>query len=82
MTMVNFDLGGALEKYVLKRIRMGYATSKAEVIRSALVRSMQQDDFEDISDDPELEKWLMDVKSGKIKPKFLGPVKDLKHLMK
>ena len=82
MTMVNFDLGGALEKYVLKRIRMGYATSKAEVIRSALTRSMQQDEYEDVSDDPELEKWLMDVKSGKIKPKFLGPVSSAKDLLK
>ena len=44
MTMVNFDLGGDLEAYVLARIRAGYATSKAEVIRTCLVRAKQEDD--------------------------------------
>lgn len=44
MTIVNFDLGGDLEEYVLARIRAGYATSKAEVIRASLLMAKQEDE--------------------------------------
>ncbi len=35
-----------------------------------------------ISDDPELEKYLLDIQSGKIKPKFLKPVEKAEDLLK
>ena len=44
MTMVNFDLGGDLETYVLARIKAGYATSKAEVIRASLLLAKQEEE--------------------------------------
>ena len=43
-----------------------------------LIRLKEQD-FEDISDDPELERYLLDLKAGKIKPKYriVSSAKDL-----
>lgn len=81
MAVVNVKLTGELEKFVESFIRAGYATSKTEVIRMGLIKLKEQV-YEDVSDDPELEQYLLDVKSGKIKPKYHGPYKDLKHLMK
>lgn len=36
---------------------------------------MKKQKFEDISDDPELEQYLLEVKKGKRKVKMHGPVK-------
>lgn len=81
MAVVNVKLTGELERFVETFIRSGYATSKTEVIRMGLIK-LKEREYEDVSDDPELEQYLRDVKSGKIKPKYLGPYKDLKHLLK
>ena len=82
MTVVNFQLGGELEKKVQRYIKSGYATSKAEVIRVALTSLEVPVEFEDVSDDPELERYLLDVQSGKIKPEYLPRNYDLRKLMK
>jgi Arc/MetJ-type ribon-helix-helix transcriptional regulator len=81
MTVVNVKLTGELESFVDAYIRSGYATSKTEVIRMGLIKLKEQE-HEDISDDPELEKYLMDIKSGKIKPKMYGPVKRAADILK
>lgn len=65
MTMVNFDLGGDLEEYVLARIKRGYATSKAEVIRTCIVRARQED--EDKLAVRKMQKLDAEIESGKIK---------------
>jgi|GEM_PF-1973683 len=81
MSIVNVRLTGELERFVENFIGAGYATSKTEVIRMGLIKLKEQD-YEDISDDPELEQYLLGIKSGKIKPKFLNPVKNAKDLLK
>jgi len=81
MAIVNVRLTGELERFVENFIRAGYAASKTEVIRMGLIRLKEQE-FEDVSDDQELEQYLLDVKSGKIKPKFLKPVSRAKDLLK
>lgn len=65
MTMVNFDLGGDLEAYVLARIRAGYATSKAEVIRTCIVRTKQED--EDKLAVRKMQQLSAEIASGKRK---------------
>jgi Arc/MetJ-type ribon-helix-helix transcriptional regulator len=80
MTTLNFRLTGELEKKVQRYIKAGYATSKVEVIRAALSRLEEPVQYEDISDDPELEQYLLGVKSGRIKEKFSGPNPDLRKL--
>ncbi len=81
MVVVNVRLTGELERFVESFMKAGYAASKTEVIRMALLKLKEQE-FEDISDDPELEQYLLDVKSGKIKPKFLKPVSNARDLLK
>ena len=78
MAIVNVRLTGELERFVENFISAGYAASKTEVIRMGLIRLKEQD-FEDISDDPELERYLLDLKAGKIKPKYriVSSAKDL-----
>jgi len=78
---IALNVTGDLEKVVNNYIKRGKATSKAEVVRMGL-NKLIEDDFEDISDDFELEKYLKNVQSEKIKPKFRGPIKSLKELMK
>ncbi len=82
MTVVNFRLQGELEKKVNRYIRAGYATSKAEVIRTALANLNDPHRYEDISDDPELGNYLRGVRSGKIKPKIVGTDSDIKKLLR
>ncbi|PIZ99650.1 hypothetical protein COX84_00740, partial [Candidatus Micrarchaeota archaeon CG_4_10_14_0_2_um_filter_49_7] len=72
MVVVNVKLTGALEQVVEDYMSNGYATSKAEVIRVALRELGEKHKCEDISDDPELERYLADVKQGKIKLKYVG----------
>ena len=81
MTVVNVKLTGELERFVETFIRSGYATSKTEVIRMGLIKLKDQG-YEDVSDDSELEHYLLDVKSGKIKPKMHGPVKRAADILK
>ena len=38
--------------------------------------------YDDVSDDPELEKYLLDVKAGRIKPKIVGTNLDLRKLLR
>lgn len=73
---------GDLEKLIKDYIKRGRATSKAEVVRMGLNKLMDEIDFEDVSDDPELEKYLKDVESGKIDPKMSGPYKNSDELFK
>ena len=83
MTIVNIHLTGELEKEVMDYMRRGYATSKAEVVRMGLISLLKNErKYEDVSDDPELEKYLKDLKSGKIKPKYKGPYKTSGELFK
>lgn len=83
MTVVNIHLSGELEQDVLTYIKRGYATSKAEVVRMGLIKLLKSEPkFDDISDDPELEQYLLDVKSGKITPIYLKPIKSLDELIK
>ena len=79
--VLNVRLDGELENLINSYIHRGLAASKVEVIRMGL-NKLREEDYEDISDDPELEKYLMDVQSGKIKPKFVGKNKDLDKLLK
>lgn len=79
MVVINLKLTGALERKLHRFIKHGYATSKAEVLRMGL---RELPEYEDISDDPELEQYLLDVKSGKIKPKIVGTGSDLRKLLK
>ena len=65
MTMVNFDLNGSLEEYVLARIKAGYATSKAEVIRASLLRAKQAE--EDHLAVLKMQKIDAEIASGKRK---------------
>ena len=65
MTMVNFDLGGDLEAYVLARIRAGYATSKSEVIRTSLLMAKQAE--EDHLAVLKMQKIDTEIASGKRK---------------
>lgn len=81
MVVVNVRLTGELERFVENFMRAGYAASKTEVIRMGLMKLKEQE-FEDISDDPELERYLLDLKSGKIKPKMYGPVKRAADILK
>ena len=62
-------------------MRAGYATSKAEVIRTALAHLNEPQRYEDLTDDPELENYLKDVQKGKVKPKFVGTDSDIKKLL-
>jgi len=80
MVVVNFDLRGDLENKVKRYIKKGYASSKAEVMRIAL-SNLREPGTEDISDDPELMEYLLAVKKGKIKPRFVGSNSDLKKLL-
>ena len=82
MAVVNVHIEGELDRFVQKRIHLGYATSKAEVIRQGLIKLKNDEDVEDISDDPELEKYLLDIQNGKIKPKMSGPYKNSDELFK
>ncbi|MFA6489588.1 MAG: type II toxin-antitoxin system ParD family antitoxin [Candidatus Micrarchaeia archaeon] len=66
MTMVNFDLGGDLETYVLARIKKGYATSKAEVIRASLLMAKQTE--EDKLAVKKMQALDAEIESGKVKP--------------
>jgi len=81
MTIINLRLTGELERFVSDFIRSGYAASKTEVLRMGLIK-LKEGEYEDISDDAELEQYLIDVKRGAIKPKYSGPHRNLKHLMK
>ena len=81
MTIVNLRLSGELEHFVERLIRAGYATSKAEVLRMGLIGLKEKQQFEDISDDPALEKYLKDVKAGKVRTKIVGKNADLKRLL-
>ena len=81
MTIVNVRLTGELENFVEKFIRSGYATSKTEVIRMGLIRLKEQE-FDDVSDDPELGQYLREIKEGRVKPKFLKPVSNARDLLK
>ncbi|MFH0927719.1 MAG: hypothetical protein V1822_04020 [Candidatus Micrarchaeota archaeon] len=74
-------LTGDLEKLVSDYIKKGRATSKAEVVRIGL-NKLFEENYDDISDDPELENYLKDVKSGKLKPKMSGPFKNTDELFK
>jgi len=82
MVVVNFRLEGALARKVDLYIRSGLATSKAEVIRKAIANLEDPMDYEDISDDPKLEAYLLGVKSGRIKPKFVGTDADILKYVK
>ncbi|MFH0817837.1 MAG: hypothetical protein V1909_04345 [Candidatus Micrarchaeota archaeon] len=82
MTIVNFHLQGELEKKVKRFIRAGYATSKAEVIRSALSSLHEPQAYEDISDDPDLGNYLKGIRGGKIKPKFIRADSNIKKLLR
>ena len=83
MAMINVRLEGELEKFVQDFIRAGYAASKTEVIRMGLLKLMgERRGYEDISDDPELEAYLMDVKKGKIKLVSAGKNLDFEKLLK
>ena len=79
---VNMVLSGELEHLVRDFIQKGYATSKAEVLRMGLFQLMQKEEFEDISDDPELYAYLLAVKEGRIKQKITGNLTELKNEMK
>lgn len=78
---VNLVLTGELEQLVRQRIKSGYATSKAEVVRMGLTKLKKDDQFEDISDDPELYDYLIKRKKGLIKPKIVGGYKELKEIL-
>ena len=84
VTVMNYNLNGDLENFVNLLIIKGYATSRSEVIRMGLISLKEKNilGYEELSDDPELEQYLKDVKSGKIKTKFKGPIKNLKELTK
>ena len=81
MVVVNVHLKGNLEYFIERYIKAGYAASKAEVIRMALVQLMEKQDFEDISDDKELEIYLKNVALRKTKPKMRGPVRSAEELL-
>ncbi len=54
MVVVNVNLKGKLEQFVEQYIQEGYATSKAEVIRSVLIKYFEGDKkstHKDINDD-------------------------------
>lgn len=82
MVVVNFRLEGFLAKKVERYIRTGCAASKAEVIRIALTQLTDPLIYEDISDDPEMVKYLLALKTGKIKSKIVGTDSNLKKLLK
>ena len=80
-TAVSIVLEGKLEQFVKNYIRSGYAASKTEVLRLGLIKLKQEEQYEDISDDPDLLDYLRRVQSGEIKPKIVGHYKDLKKLL-
>ncbi len=84
MTIVNLRLTGDLERLVDSYLAHGYAASKAEVLRMGLLALKREnpDEFEDISDDPELEQELRAMNAGKLKPKMLGPVSNVRDILK
>jgi len=81
MVVVNVHLSGDLETFVNGYINRGRAATKAEVIRQGILMLMSRQ-YEDISDDPEMEKMLLEEKSGKRKFKFLGKVSNAKDFLK
>ncbi|VVB66397.1 Uncharacterised protein [Candidatus Gugararchaeum adminiculabundum] len=81
MVVVNLHLKGKLEKLVNRYVSSGYAASKAEVLRMGLRKLADSNDFEDVSDDPELQKLLLGIKTGKIKPRFKGPVSSVDQMV-
>ena len=84
MTIVNLRLTGDLEQLVDYYLAHGYAASKAEVLRMGLLALKKENpvEYEDISDDPELEAELRAINSGKLKLKMLGPVKNVRDILK
>ncbi len=80
-TAVSIILDGKLERFVNHYIKDGYAASKTEVLRLGLIKLKQSEQYEDISDDPELLDYLRKVKSGEIKPTFGGKPKDLSRII-
>lgn len=80
-TAVSIILDGQLEKFVNHYIKDGYATSKTEVLRMGLIKLKKEEEFEDISDDPELYDYLLKRKKGLIKPKIVGGYKELKEIL-
>ena len=66
MTVVNVNLRGKLEKFIEDYISEGYAMTKAEVIRIALINLMKEKEYDD---EFEMVGDIMskEVKKGKIK---------------
>lgn len=78
MTVVNVHIEGELDKFVARRIHLGYATSKAEVIRQGLIRL--KDEVTTEAEELELvhkavEAEMQKIKTGKAKTYSLGEVK-------
>ncbi len=77
---VCLKLTGELEALVNDYIKRGKAASKAEVVRMGLNKLAEKTKCEDISDDPELEKYLEKIQTGKLDPKYSGPYKNADEL--
>jgi Arc/MetJ-type ribon-helix-helix transcriptional regulator len=77
---VCLKLTGELDALVNDYIKRGKATSKAEVVRMGLNKLADEVKYEDISDDPELVKYLRDLQTGKIDPKYSKAYKNADEL--